>query len=131
MSQYRNSPYGMPGSGVALDRRALIELADAPGQHVGRRVAGAGAVVGAEPELAGLVVLEVLLLLAALDAEAELHAVRAHQLGQLVAELQRVVVGVDVRRGGPEVAHLAAAAPPVEQLRRQLGTRRIRGTGSR
>ena len=40
-------------------------------------------VVGAEPQLAGLEVLEVLLLLAALDRDAELQAVRAGSLVSL------------------------------------------------
>ena len=50
------------------------------------------------------------------SGEAELHAVRAEQLGQLVAELQRVVVRVDVVGRRPQVADLAAAAPPVQQV---------------
>ena len=97
-----------------------------PDQHVGGGVARAVCVTVVELKLTGLFVLEVLLLLATLDADAELHAMRSHQLGHLVAELQRVVVGVDVRCRGPHVADLAAAAPAVEQLRRQFRTRRIR-----
>ena len=54
------------------------------------------------------------------SVDAELQAVRAHQLGQLVAELQRVVVGVHVVGGGPEVADLAATAPAVEDVGRQI-----------
>ena len=59
----------------------LIELADPSHQHVRRRVASTGRIVVAEPELPGLLILEVLLLLPALDDDAELHAVRAEQLG--------------------------------------------------
>jgi hypothetical protein len=43
--------------------------------------------------------------------------VAAGQLRQLVAELQRVVVRVDVVGRRPHVAHLAVAAPPVQHVR--------------
>ena len=110
----------LPGRRVAGACRALVELPDAADQHVGAGVAGAVVVVGAEPQLAGLEVLEVLLLLAALDRDAELQAVRAEQLGELVAELQRVVVRIHVVRLRPQVADLAAAAPAVEHVGRQV-----------
>jgi hypothetical protein len=45
------------------------------------------------------------------------------KLGQLVAELQRVVVRVHVRHGGPLIAHLAA---PHEDVGWQLRTGLIR-----
>src|SRR5439155_21521282 len=78
---------GLTQRRLSVPRRSLRERADTPDQHVRRRIAGARSVVGAEPELAGFVVLEVLLLLAALDRYAELHAVAAQQLRKLVAEL--------------------------------------------
>src|SRR4029079_14541932 len=84
----------LTGGGVDMRRRALSERSDSTDQHVGGGIPGAGAVVGSDPQLAGLDVLEVLLFLAALDGDAELQSVRAGELRQLVAELQRVVVRV-------------------------------------
>ena len=52
--------------------------------------------------------------------DAELQAVRAEQLGQLVAELQRVVVRVDVVGRRPQVPDLTAAAPAVQEVGRQV-----------
>ena len=119
MFQKRNSPKGRPER-IAGAGSALIERPDPADEHVRARVAGAFRIVHAEPQLAGLEVLEVLLLPATLDSKAELQAVRADQFGQLVAELQRIVVGVHVVGLRPQVADLAAAAPAVEQVGREI-----------
>ena len=58
--------------------------------------------------------------------DAEFHAMRAEQLGELVAELQRIVVRIHVVRLRPQVADLAAAAPPVEQVGRKIRARLAR-----
>ena len=115
---------GLARGRVAVARRSLVELADAADEHVRARVPGAGVVVVAEPQLTGFEVLEILLLLTALRGKAELQAVRAGELRQLVADLQRVVVREHVVRLCPEVADLAAAAPAVQHVCRKIRARR-------
>src|SRR5205823_6957661 len=108
-------------------RRALRERANPADEHVRRRVASSRVVVGAEPELAGRVVIEVLLLLSALDRDAEFHPVRAGEFRELVAELQRIVMREDIVGLRPQVAYLTAAAPAVEKIRRKVWARRWSG----